>query len=1357
MPRKIFLSVSITALFVLGGLSLSRFVSAQTSTPAPTNVKVMGASACALDISFDSPVDGYKYGFEISPDPSFPAATKWGEDFLTDANGNYVSGTTGQTLTITPPPNSTTYGYGVPPQTIFFTPGTKYYFHVRVYPQNGNKESNWSALVSGDTNAMPAPVPPTNVTGTWNDATGRIELTWNAGSQPSNFSSYGGFDVYRAVSTNGGSTYSNFTKVGSQAAGQTFYYDVSIDPANSYEYYVQAYDTDAGCVSSGIAAPQIAYSSNSSPTVVIPVAPTSLKVDSAIYTTGPEIDISWKDNAKNEDTYEVYRSFRNNTSYGNSPVKTVGANTKTFQDTDPTLQKGELYYYKVRACKSSGAWCSGFSNEISQRAPSDMIVLTTNATSFSGATNTAYVNHAWSPANLTTDTVTSFVRTDGNGTAVDITSSCSFTSDGAGGETCVESGVPLGATYTYTVTVKRRKSITTYDTLTANSNLNLVGVQPFTGHGWNIDGSTATSGIGWVSFSSDADAPTSPHKYNVWVDQGGTIRGAAWANVTDGNGSVYGWVSFEPNDLSGCPGGSGCSAHMAADGSVSGWARFIAAKGSSTGWDGWISLRAGTKDPIQYGTCFGHSDGATATVGGAQYYIGATCKHDGTASFSKWTGLAWAGPLGWIMWNPNDNKILPPPGILIQPAGPFTLAYREEKVFSADRNAKWFVQGPTGSAVPGGNNSLGHVAPLNTLVNATTTYTAPDGNLSGGKVIASSTESAGTVTDSVGMNVREPYGLSCNTVVGTGTSINLRWNANYTDPNYTTYAAHTLSLKEVTGGANTFVCTSQTNTPGSGSCTIDNLAALSTHTYELDARYVKDGKSFAMPQATCTVGSVSAATTDTPSDTTVLGHDDGTIYVNWKDNTTTTLPYHFELQRIRVTPNPSTGPEIKGATPTLVTLGWLNDTSSTPYRNYYERSTNTDPSQRFVQNTDTSLFSANVDGSSDPTVTTALPYTINDAVSEATTYFYRLRACSSINNGDIEPFYTQKTNAKNPTAVATPALVCSGYTDSIGGGTPIATTTPPFAPTNLSAAPKSGTQVELSWTDNSNKESGFEVFANGASAGTVPAHAGTGSTSYMVSGLSPATSYDFTVKAYYDYALPSPGKVYSSSSNTVTASTGIAAGGKNEAASVAAQGGAARFLASIGEVASGVWKALIGPRHSGNVEQVSDLMDGLKRTFGTFFERTSGAVQQLGELSSRLAAITGNFIVKNTPVAQGNNLLDQYFQQFDKTTQTPIYKDTGLSSDTVYLYRVRAVYDDGSGRVTPWDNLGAAKTLRNNGGGPTGAASPICTRNSYCDFSIQGVQSTTDANGNQESSLKQCAVNADCRNVGRSGQTYQER
>ena len=93
-----------------------------------------------------------------------------------------------------------------------------------------------------------------------------------------------------------------------------------------------------------------------------------------------------------------------------------------------------------------------------------------------------------------------------------------------------------------------------------------------------------------------------------------------------------------------------------------------------------------------------------------------------------------------------------------------------------------------------------------------------------------------------------------------------------------------------------------------------------------------------------------------------------------------------------------------------------------------------------------------------------------------------------------------------------------------GGGTD---TQPPTAPANLSVSGKTSTTVSLSWgasTDNVGV-TGYDVYQGGALVGNAA------TTSYTVSGLTPSTSYTFTVKA-----KDAAGNV-SAASNAVTVTT----------------------------------------------------------------------------------------------------------------------------------------------------------------------------------------------------------------------------
>ncbi|MDI6752014.1 MAG: fibronectin type III domain-containing protein [bacterium] len=78
--------------------------------------------------------------------------------------------------------------------------------------------------------------------------------------------------------------------------------------------------------------------------------------------------------------------------------------------------------------------------------------------------------------------------------------------------------------------------------------------------------------------------------------------------------------------------------------------------------------------------------------------------------------------------------------------------------------------------------------------------------------------------------------------------------------------------------------------------------------------------------------------------------------------------------------------------------------------------------------------------------------------------------------------------------------------------------TPPSAPSNLSATPISSTQINLSWTDNANNETGFNLERKVSGGNyTQIATPGANITSYQNTGLIPNTTYYYRVRAYNTY------------------------------------------------------------------------------------------------------------------------------------------------------------------------------------------------------------------------------------------------
>jgi len=81
-----------------------------------------------------------------------------------------------------------------------------------------------------------------------------------------------------------------------------------------------------------------------------------------------------------------------------------------------------------------------------------------------------------------------------------------------------------------------------------------------------------------------------------------------------------------------------------------------------------------------------------------------------------------------------------------------------------------------------------------------------------------------------------------------------------------------------------------------------------------------------------------------------------------------------------------------------------------------------------------------------------------------------------------------------------------------GSGTEV----PPNSPSNLNATAQSSTQINLSWTDNSNNESGFKIERKNGSSGNWSeiAQVATNTTSYSDNNLTPNTQYCYQVRAY---------------------------------------------------------------------------------------------------------------------------------------------------------------------------------------------------------------------------------------------------
>ncbi|MDI6791402.1 MAG: DUF2341 domain-containing protein [bacterium] len=111
----------------------------------------------------------------------------------------------------------------------------------------------------------------------------------------------------------------------------------------------------------------------------------------------------------------------------------------------------------------------------------------------------------------------------------------------------------------------------------------------------------------------------------------------------------------------------------------------------------------------------------------------------------------------------------------------------------------------------------------------------------------------------------------------------------------------------------------------------------------------------------------------------------------------------------------------------------------------------------------------------------------NTGLDPNTTYCYRVRAYNAVSD--------------------------SGYSNEDCATTP---NTAPDAPTNLNAQAFSSRQIDLSWADNSNNETGFKIERKTGAGGTFSqiTTVGANVTSYSNTGLDPNTTYCYRVRAY---------------------------------------------------------------------------------------------------------------------------------------------------------------------------------------------------------------------------------------------------
>jgi hypothetical protein len=958
---------------------------------------------------------------------------------------------------------------------------------------------------------------------------------------------YSGYRVYEAKDGT-----DNITPVSVFGDGTTSYYAI-VDPNEPYYFNVKAYEAGDSCPTGDITTSNdgVAVFSPLSTQLIIPAVPKNITEDITAVGSDWKIKLGWDASAE-ATKYTLDLSY--NSSF--SPIFETNTGVDRNYNSSNSFPSDRVIYYRIKAIyeKNGVIGTSDYTTgsiTTGIPAPTDL-ALTHSFDPISGTPSPVPLTFTW------TDNASNFPRdivieksTDGGSIYTEL-----------GRHTVLEIGdvpefsisVPTGSTYMFRAYVQDKntnKRSVGYSNVVSANFVAIVKKYTVDGEGWMQTG-------GWLKFES------------VYITDDNKVRGHAW-------NPSFGWLDFDAVDSVKCPSGT-CASYNETTGEITGWAQFKFADQTVPGWDGWVNLRGSTSDgSFNYGLCFGNASGDiipyTNPVTGEQtiYKTGTTCENNGSETNNKVKGIVWGGPVvgGWIVF-----EDIAPVSLSIQKR-PSSISYapREHVTVwtSNGQNADW-----SGSLVSG-SGLWGSISPNATI--ATTTFIAPALGNKTSKIVASTTAGFASTTLPI---VENPYTISCTPQKG---AVRVDWTKEWTDSLYTSYESHTLSLTYSTSSATgpwKVLSPNPSISMGSGSYTHNSLSTSTTYYYKLSGQFSDPSQTYdIITTIGCTAG---APVVDNPSRLRVYAQDMKTLLLNWKDNATSTEDYKFYVERIKLTPASSTqfGVTTSQAlvTSQSVPLTWKNITTSTPFYMWIERSSTTDTGIRFANpnKKDPTYPGCSTANGGDPAcginkslgvfrpvvVTTTNPKTFtgkitafydNDVVGrsgEATTFFYRIRACSS-----IEPQYTECTGSEcTVNTDYRPIPACSPFTATSTSGKLIATTTPPLPviqatttkPVKVTPSnPYTKYKTTVQWKDDSLRETGVIVQRDGltaiwsgskiaftnkdiyknpldANVAKFGPYGGRGTVdSFVDETLDPGTSYTYKIIPYYETIDPITG------------------------------------------------------------------------------------------------------------------------------------------------------------------------------------------------------------------------------------------